>query len=384
MSCSNRTLRVLHLASFAGNIGDLANHAGARRMLAERVGFLLEFTDLEIREFYWKQRSFDDVFVDYANSFDLLIIGGGNYFELWVDHSATGTSIDITPARLAKLKVPTLFFALGVDTGQGYSAQSARRFNAFVATILERRDLFACVRNDGSNRALREVLGDATAARIPIMPDGGFFADPVGCRQADTDSGRIGINIAGDMLERRFDRGLDTMGFMRELADACRALMDAKPELRIDLMPHIWRDSALIAQLLSMIPDPYLRRRVAVGRLEPGETGLAAFLQSYRGFDLVLGMRFHASVCPIGMGVPAWGLLNYPQVERLYEEIGMTDRLIDVRDVGFGKHLVDAVLVDFIDLPAQRQRSIGCVAQLRQQAHATLAQIDAWLHLNLD
>lgn len=384
MSGSKRSLRVLHLASFAGNIGDLANHAGARRMLAERLGFALEFTDLEIREFYWMQRSFDDAFVDYANSFDLLIIGGGNYFELWVDHSATGTSIDITPERLAKLKVPTLFFALGVDTGQGYSAQSAQRFNAFMATVLERNDLFACVRNDGSTRALREVLGEQTASHIPTMPDGGFFADPAGARLADADSGRIGINIAGDMLERRFDRGLDTEGFLRELAEACRALMDAKPALHIDLMPHIWRDSALIAQLLPMIPDPYLRRRMAVGRLEPGQTGLAGFLQSYRGFDLVLGMRFHANVCPIGMGVPSRGLLNYPQVERLYEEVGMSDRLVDVRDAGFGKRLVDAVISDLSNLPLQRRLCIERVFQLRQQGYATLAQIDAWLHQNLD
>lgn len=384
MSDSKRTLRVLHLASFAGNIGDLANHAGARRMLAERLGFELIFTALEIREFYWKQRSFDDAFVDYANSFDLLIIGGGNYFELWVDHSATGTSIDITSERLAKLKVPTLFFALGVDTGQGYSAQSAQRFSAFMMTILERRDLFVCVRNDGSSRALREVLGEQTARRIPTMPDGGFFADPDSSRLAEVDSERIGINIAGDMLERRFHRGLDTEGFLHELADACCALMAAKPALRIDLMPHIWRDSALIAQLLPMIPDSYLRRRVGVGRLEPGETGLTDFLQSYRGFDMVLGMRFHANVCPIGMGVPARGLLNYPQVERLYEEIGMTNRLIDVRDTGFGKHLVDKVLSDLSELPTQRQLCIERVAQLRQQAHATLAQVDNWLRQNLD
>lgn len=384
MSGSRRALRVLHLASFAGNIGDLANHVGARRMLAERLGFALEFTDLEIREFYWKQRSFDDAFIDYANCFDLLIIGGGNYFELWVDHSATGTSIDITPERLAKLKVPTLFFALGVDTGQGYSQKSALRFSAFVATMLERPDMFVCVRNDGSIRALNEVLGEQTAARIPAIPDGGFFADPDGCGLADSDSGRIGINIAGDMLERRFDRGLDTEGFLRELADACRALMDEKPDLCIDLVPHIWRDSALIARLLPMIPDPYLRRRVAVGRLEPGENGLAAFLQSYRGFDLVLGMRFHANVCPIGMGVPSRGLLNYPQVERLYEEIGMADRLIDVRDAGFGKRLADAVLADFADLATQRQRCKELVTQLQHRAYATLAQVDDWLHQNLD
>lgn len=384
MSRGKKILRVLHLASFAGNIGDLANHAGARRMLAEQLGYTLEFTDLEIREFYWKQRSFDDAFVEYANSFDLLIIGGGNYFELWVDHSATGTSIDVTPERLARLIVPTVFFALGVDTGQGYSAQSAQRFSAFMATALGRSDMFVCVRNDGSSHALREVLGEETAARIPTMPDGGFFADPAGCRPAQGDSGRIGINIAGDMLERRFNRGLSTEDFLRELADACRDLMDARPELCIDLMPHIWRDSALIAQLLPMIPDPYLRRRVAVGRLEPGETGLAGFLQSYRGFELVLGMRFHANVCPIGMGVPARGLLNYPQVERLYEELDLRDRLIDVRDAGFGKRLVDAVLSDLADLPAQRRVCAERVTRLNEQALATLKSLDEWLHLNLD
>jgi polysaccharide pyruvyl transferase WcaK-like protein len=384
MDDSKRKLRVLHLASFAGNIGDLANHAGARRLLAEQLGFVLEFTDLEIREFYWKQRSFDDAFVDYANSFDLLIVGGGNYFELWVDHSATGTSIDITPRLLAKLNVPTLFFALGVDTGQGYSARSAQRFNAFMLAALERRNFFVCVRNDGSTKALREVLGVKTAEQIPTMPDGGFFADPDGSRQAEGNSGRIGINIAGDMLERRFDRSLKTEDFLHELADVCRALMDAKPDLRIDLMPHIWRDSVLITQLLPMIPDSYLRRRVAVGRLEPGETGLVGFLQSYRSFDLVLGMRFHANVCPIGMGVPARGLLNYPQVGHLYEELDMSDRLIDVRDAGFGKPLVDAVLSDLFNLPAQRQLCVDRVAQLHQQAHATLLKIDEWLHQNLD
>lgn len=384
MSGGKKILRVLHLASFAGNIGDLANHAGARRMLAEQLGYTLEFTDFEIREFYWKQRSFDDAFVEYANSFNLLIIGGGNYFELWVDHSATGTSIDITPERLARLTVPTVFFALGVDTGQGYSAQSAQRFSTFMATALGRRDMFVCVRNDGSSRALREVLGEGTAGRIPTMPDGGFFADPAGCRPAQGDSGRIGINIAGDMLERRFDRGLSTEEFLRELAGACRDLMDARPELRIELMPHIWRDSALIAQLLPMIPDPYMRRRVAVGRLEPGETGLAGFLQSYRGFDLVLGMRFHANVCPIGMGVPARGLLNYPQVERLYEELELGGRLVDVRDAGFGKRLVNAALSDLADLPAQRRVCAERVTRLNEQALATLKSLDDWLHLNLD
>lgn len=375
---------MLHLASFAGNIGDLANHAGARRMLDERLGFELEFTDLEIREFYWKQRAFDDSFVEYANGFDLLIIGGGNYFELWVDHSATGTSIDIMPERMARLTVPTVFFALGVDTGQGYSAQSAHRFSAFMTTVLSRHDMFVCVRNDGSQCALQEVLGEETASRIPTIPDGGFFADPSGCRQTLGNSDRIGINIAGDMLERRFDRGISSEGFLREMAEVCRELLDARPELRIDLMPHIWRDSTLIAQLLPMIPDFYLRRRIAVGRLDPSKSGLVSFLESYRNFDLVLGMRFHANVCPMGLGVPSRGLLNYPQVAHLYEELEMKDRLVDVRKAGYGKNLVESTLSDIADLPRLRRACVERVIILNNQAMATLSMLDAWLHSNLD
>lgn len=384
MIVKKKTLSVLHLASFAGNIGDLANHAGARRLLGEKLDFLLEFTELEMREFYWGQRNFDDNFVKYANSFDLMIIGGGNYFELWVDHSSTGTSIDITPERLSLLTVPTVFFALGVDTGQGYGTQSAERFSAFMASVMSRSDMFVCVRNDGSRRALSEVLGEGLATRIPVMPDGGFFADPVGCLPPLRDSGRIGINIAGDMLERRFDSRLSSEDFLVELADACCELMDARPSLRIDLIPHIWRDSALIARLLPLVPDQYLRRRIAVAELQPCVSGLSSFLQSYRSLDLVLGMRFHANVCPIGMGVPARGLLNYPQVGCLYEELGLNDRVIDVRHVGFGKRLIESVLEDLVDLSAQRQLCADAVAKLNRQAQITLKLLDDWLHLNFD
>lgn len=384
MTLQRRRIRVLHLASFVGNIGDLANHAGSRRLMAEHLPVELEFTELEIREFYWKKRSFDDAFIDYANSFDFLMIGGGNYFELWVDHSQTGTSIDISSERLKRLKVPTLFHALGVDIGQGYTEQSASRFKAFMSSVLERPDMFVTVRNDGSTRALHEVLGSTLASRIPTMPDGGFFAGESPLPEGISRSDCIGINIAGDMLDRRFDRRLSVDGFLDELASACCSLMDAQPALRLALMPHIWRDVALIAQLLPRIEDSYLRRRVAVGTLEPTARGLDSFLASYQRFDLVLGMRFHANVCPIGMGTAARGLLNYPQVERLYEELEMPERLVDVRESGFGRHLVDAVSADLIDLPAQQSLSRAKSLALRQHAAATMLDVGRWLQTNLD
>lgn len=386
MSQPREVLKVLHLASFAGNIGDLANHAGARSMLALRLDFALEFTELEIREFYWKKRAFDAAFVEYANSFDLLLIGGGNYFELWVQESATGTSIDIAPAQLAALTVPTIFFSLGVDTGQGYSQQSAQCFASFIRTVLGRQDMFVCVRNDGSSIALQEVLPAADAAQIPVMPDGGFFAGATRRRQPakQENQQRIGINMAGDMLERRFDRGSSPTEFLRELSSVCCSLLDERQNLHIDLVPHIWRDVTLIAEMLPMIPDHFLRRRITVSSLQPSMNGLDTFLDRYGSYDLVLGMRFHANVCPIGMGVPTRGLLNYPQVELLYRELDLADRLVDVRVPGFARELLAGVLADLDDLPSLRAAYAARMDRLSDQAMITLAEINSWMHLNRD
>lgn len=374
-------LRVLHLASFAGNIGDVANHAGAYSLFRQYLDFDLVFTELEIREFYWKQRKFDDDFVALANSYDLLMIGGGNYFELWVENSATGTSVDITAARLSALTVPTLFYSLGVDTGQGYTEASAIKFRAFMQTVLARDDMFVSVRNDGSSLALREVLGSSEAERIPVMPDGGFFAArSLGVtRRSDTACRQIGINIAGDMLERRFNRGVTHHDFLEGLAAVCTSLLEEHEDLKIKLMPHIWRDITALSELLPMIPDHHLRRRIAIAGLNPTASGLKNFMQNYQACTLVLGMRFHANVCPFGMCVPTLGLLNYPQIERLYEELDMVDRLLDVRKDRFAEEMNHRIRLDLTAVPALEACCAQGMACLDQMARNVLLSLNAWL-----
>ena len=354
-------------------------------MFAAYLDFDLAFTELEIREFYWKQRSFDDAFVDWANTFDLLIIGGGNYLELWVERSATGTSIDISVQRLRALRVPTLFYALGVDTGQGYTRASAERFRTFAQTIVDREDMFLCVRNDGSSRALREVVGSGLANLIPVMPDGGFFVDqsPQGLAASGLPlrptRRTVGINIAGDMPERRFGEKSGVERFTASVAELCNGLLDLSPDIHVELIPHIWRDSQLIAQLLPLLPDSLLRRRVRIAPLDPTAGGLVEFIGGYRNYAMVLGMRFHANVCPIGLGVPTRGLLSYPQVKLLYGELGMEDRLSDVMADGFSSRLLEQSAMD-LETPAVATAAMRrCRAELDQQARTVLADIDAWL-----
>ena len=84
------------------------------------------------------------------------------------------------------------------------------------------------------------------------------------------------------------------------------------------------------------------------------------------------------------MGVPTRGLLNYPQIEWLYEELDLQNRLIDVREAGFGKRLVDATLSDLSDLQTQRLICVERVSRLKNQAQATMKLLNEWLHLNMD
>lgn len=378
-----KNIRVLHLASFNGNIGDVANHAGARALFSQYLDFDLVITELEIREFYWGLRAFDDAFVSYANQFDLLLIGGGNYFELWVDKSATGTSIDISAAQLQALSVPTAFYSLGVDTGQGCSTTAARRFRAFMDTVLSRKDIFVCVRNDGSSLALSEVLGSRYSTMVPVMPDGGFFAgstlmeQEVICRN---ERKIIAINLAGDMLDRRFNASLSSEAFLAEFASSCTQVLNENGDIDMEFVPHIWRDTQVIAQILPLFPDSLLRSRIRVAPLYASPGGLNIFLMTYKRASLVLGTRFHANVCPIGMGVPTRGLLNYPQVSHLYRELDISERLVDIRNVGFGELLVTQVNNDLSENEMDRDRYKECSDQLRDAAANVLNKMNSWLH----
>lgn len=75
-------MKALHLASFNGNIGDIANHRGFYNMFCKYVDKKVEFVPLEMREFYrsWNIRKYDEEFINYINTFDVFIIGGGSFF----------------------------------------------------------------------------------------------------------------------------------------------------------------------------------------------------------------------------------------------------------------------------------------------------------------
>jgi polysaccharide pyruvyl transferase WcaK-like protein len=372
-------MKVLHVASFRGNIGDNANHAGFRPWLAQLAGQDIEWQEFEIRDVYRKTRAFDMTFAAEANGADLVVIGGGNYFELWVKDSPTGTSISIPDDVLDAIKTPIFINALGVDDAQGYTDETLGRFRKFLARLLTSPQYLVSVRNDGAMGSLKRHISDLPLDKVLHLPDGGFFSS---YKAAPHRSGpRLGINLAGDMLEQRFPGGdlLTYQGFLAELAEALATLWHELPNLHITLFPHIFRDLSVCADLLALLPDQLRRDQVRVAAYDSGATAATEAFGEYLACNLVLAMRFHSNVVPIAHGIPTLGLHCYEQVKRLYDELESPGSATKVNEPGFGAHLA-AHARDVLRQPqAARAQVQAMKALVGRQRDMAAVRVRSWL-----
>lgn len=375
-------MKVLHVASFHGNVGDNANHAGFRPWLESLVGIPVEWSEFEIRDVYRKTRAFDTKFADEANAADLVVIGGGNYFELWVESSPTGTSISIPDDVMDCIRTPIFFNALGVDDAQGYTDETLRRFRKFLDRLLASDRYLVSVRNDGAMAALQAHVPALPLERVVRLPDGGFFAR-YAAQPVVKPGPRIGINLAGDMLDQRFRGGVSHTyeGFLAEIAKSLSGLWEVYPRLQLVFFPHIFRDLSVVADLLALLPDRLRRDQVRVAAYDSGDAAAGEVFGEYVACDMVLAMRFHSNVVPVGHGIPTIGLYCYDQVRRLYDELEQPGDIVQVRQPGFSEELLKRA-TGILEAPeTAAEKSRGMQLLVRRQREAAGARIRAWLAL---
>jgi hypothetical protein len=350
-----KLMKVLHVASFTGNIGDNANHKGMRSRLEAVVGKTVEYTELEIRYCYriytgehrWQ---FDDAFVEKANGHDLVIIGGGNFFEPWLDESANATTINITNERLEKITVPLVFFGVGFDIHKGVKQENLEKFSIFLEQCFKQSNVLISFRNDGSLKNLMIAYPEREDlwAGVEIVPDGGFFYS------AEVDDASYlpegifwGLNIASDMEALRFpnlEGSITWVEFLAQLAGFLQHALESNPRLKIILFPHIFRDVLSIGQFMTYLDDRLCRDRLVVAPFACGVEACDHIFSLYKKCELVMGMRFHTNVCSIAMNVPAIPFVSYPKLYDLYEELGFEDRVVYANRNSFEKDIATKVL----------------------------------------
>ena len=335
---TKKKLKVLHLASFLGNIGDYANHRGFYKMF-RKVAPVAEFTQVEIRKFY-KNRSelkFDNNFLKQINNHDLLVLGGGGFFDLQWDYSNTGTTVDFTEEFINGIKIPVLVNAMGYHEYEEVKEKNVKKFKNFLNIILNKDNWFVSVRNDGSFERMFSRYGKLVN-KVLKVPDSGFFYSPKRHCQLnlkDKNTIWIGLNITNDLFNKNFNKDLDVDTFNNLFGQFISQVLKENKNYKIIFFPHAHQDLITISIILNKLDDKYKREKIMVAPFVTQENSIDQVFDLYRLCLCVVGMRFHTNVCSVGMGTPSIGLAGHEQVSALYRELYMPERCVKLDNINF-------------------------------------------------
>lgn len=352
-----KTLKVLHIASFTGNIGDNASHNGLYFLLKKYLKVTtLKIHELEIRKAY-KNYIYDDKllwdnnFIKNVNQHDLTVIGGGNFFAPWIEDSKTGTMFDLSKKQILQIKKPLIFYSIGFDPYYAdYTTNTLKKFEEFIDNLSLNPNILVAVRNDGSLEHIEELINKNTAKKIFEVPDSGFFIKPLKselnffCKEK-----YIAINLAVDLLEKRFkDSEINYEEYLQELKIWILDIHIEYKNIKFIFIPHIYSDYYAITDLFRLLPDKFIRENVIVSPYLEGKDSEKIF-DIYFNANLVIGNRFHTNVCSISQSVPTIGLVTYRKLRDLYNKLDLIELYVDANKKNFNKklfRLTDEILKD--------------------------------------
>ncbi|CAH6817388.1 polysaccharide pyruvyl transferase family protein [Vibrio splendidus] len=339
-------VKLLHIASFNGNIGDNASHFGFEKIL-NHIGLNFKIERLEIRRAYKNYKgedkvTFDEGFVKYANGFDFVVIGGGGFLDYWVPGSANGTTFDISNDILNKIKSKLLFTSIGSNPHKEVPKENYNKFESFIKFALDKDNITLALRNDGSHDSLKNDFPSIQHDRISMIADHGFFYDIVNDTQPIINEDYFCINITNDQIAM-FNEGRqleDKEWYYSELTRVVEHFVN-EYDYKLVLVPHIYSDIQAISEFIDYLPQHIIRNKMIISSYMQGDTGTEYTFNVYKNSKLNIGSRYHCNVCSLKFGVPTIGLSPLKRIEFIHEQLtdeessfyiekGFSDKIIDM------------------------------------------------------
>lgn len=337
MRKSNKVLKILHLASFIGNIGDNLSHMGLHLILKKILKTQFEIDELEIRLFYKNynlpdKRRFDRTFVDLANSYDLLIIGGGGFLDYWVKDSFTGTTLDINKTDLDNLTVPTIITSVGSYPHKDVPEGNVQKFHDFLKQIFNKKNIQIAFRCDGSEQEIKRLFGNEFG-NITTILDNAFFYTPTEKYNFITDSEYVVINTTLDQLMMKNEKGncIDIGRFELEMKSFIKFLI-SNTNYKIIFIPHIYQDIKAFIEILDGINDYYIRSRIIIAPYIQGYQGCDFLMSIYKDANCIIGMRFHSNVGAVALNKKLVSLAALNRVKIAMNYVNLSDSIVDIND----------------------------------------------------
>ena len=339
-------MRVLHLASFGGNFGDVLNHQGFYNTIGKALDFD-SIKQIEVRRFYRnaseKERLyFNDEFIKEINEHDLFVLGGGGFFDARWSYSNTGTTIDFSDSFIDGIKVPVVINAMGYhEFFNDTTSEICEKFEVFINKIIK-KGWFISFRNDGSLKRFQNRYGGRYNNSIISVPDNGFFGvdknSVLDTLYADNRKS-IGFCITNDLFTRDFNGELNTESFNERIVGILEELTEI---YRVILFAHTPDDITLVGRLFNKLPDSVKRYNLLICPYCPNGVGsIKEMSRYYSACDVIVGMRFHSLILGLQLGRPTIAMANHPQICGLYEEIGLENYIVPLNSYSFSQSLYD-------------------------------------------
>lgn len=334
-------MRVLHTYCLNYNLGDHALGIGVKNIL--RHCFPID----SIAETNLQGQIFDDYYIDVINrNYDLLVIGGGGIIH--GAHWPQGWFWLIEKDDIRKIRIPFIVYAAGYNYFRGESQIPQHAIDHLKET--QNRALYFSVRNDGSFQRLRAQTGIESS----VIADPGFWVSLNRTYPRPVQNPYVVVQLANDKPTLRFGSEDKRAAFVRDIREVINHLSQS---YEVVLAPHVLADIELCKEILSGCDHTSI-----------WDFGSYAFdrthecLGYYQHAELVLAMRGHGQILPLGFGVPVISLENHDKNLGLMRNLDLEDCNVDINDPDFLQKTI--ILVDDLKTNAEIRTKIREINRL--------------------
>lgn len=314
-------MKLLHIASFIGNVGDILSNYALQAYLYRCFGRNIKIDRLEIRRFHknapvdW-MLDFDTVIEHAARHYDRILIGGGGFLDYWVPDSGTGATIDISLKMVEKLKTRLVISSVGAYPHRDVPDENFGRFSAFIEALQASPEVRLMFRNDGSVENLARVFGAEFAAGLRSDGDHCYLLEyPALLTETLYQRPYVVLNVAPDQLGMYSHlRGvIDGDHFYKYLS---KALLTVAEVYCCDIVfvPHLPQDCNAVLRLTEILPDAFVRERFKVFQFDGTENIVSPVVSVYKRSIANISVRLHSNILSV--------LLDQPTVS-----LGVLDRV---------------------------------------------------------
>ncbi len=323
-------MKIMHIASFQGNCGDILSHSGFYNLLKKILpNENIDVTQIEMRDFYRNSqlRKFDSTFLNEVNTYDLLVIGGGGFFDVQFD-TQSGATMDMGFDFINGVKIPVWINSIGYHE-LTENEELYNKFYNWISYIKTEPNWFISLRNDGSEQRFNKRFN--VNDYFLTVPDNAFWYERKSPEKKENDKNkRIGLILTNDLFSSGYnhiDKDEVNMIFRQIINELLNKNYD------ITFFLHTPQDFFLLPDLCKEISNENLRKHVVVSPyISSIKNSISRIEPYYNECDLIVSMRFHGCVLGLLNSIPVLALAGHTQIEDFMTVNGLGENCVIVND----------------------------------------------------